>query len=227
MKLSDVLNFDIDEHQRVKCLAKTMKGIQCANPMALGKSNRAHVILQHVMTFQDQEHDLIEKYIQELPDLLMHGERKHANGEFQKQERRAEWLQMWHTTLDENRQLHEEIQENTSNDLDFLESGLQEAPSLPAITQHAGTSSEALPLAMEARPQPAQVQFASSFETVEDSSHALSTMPPAPSYHVQEETQTVPNHPQLSSDSLALHVRVVLDETEKDEIDVNFGCMNL
>ncbi|KAJ5737105.1 uncharacterized protein N7483_002230 [Penicillium malachiteum] len=202
MKLSDVLNFDIARDQRVTCFAKTMKDTQCANPVARKDSNKAHDILQHVMTFQDWEHDLIENYIQELSDLLIHGEMKHANSEFQKQGRRTEWLRMWHTQLDENQQLREEIQENTPNDLDSLGNGLHEAAFVPPITQHAGIPPEPSPLAIQARTEPAQFQFTSILETVEDSSHALGTTPPAPSHHIQEDIQIVPDQPQLFSESL-------------------------
>ncbi|KAJ5722227.1 hypothetical protein N7488_000262 [Penicillium malachiteum] len=208
MKLADVLNFDIDKDQRVTCLAKTKQNTQCAHPVALKSSNKAHEILQHVMTFQEREHDLIERSIKELSELLIHGVKKHANSEVQKEERRAEWLRMWYARMNEtrNQQSHEDTRESTSEELDFLEHGLQETAAAPPVTQHAGVASEPLPLATEGHPEPTRFQLSSILETIEDSSHALATIPLAPSHHVQEETRIVPDQSQFVSESPALSV---------------------
>ncbi|KAJ5709732.1 hypothetical protein N7493_010023 [Penicillium malachiteum] len=209
MKLSDVLNFNIEKDHCVTCLARTKKNTQCTHPVALKSSNKAHELLQHVMTFQEREHDLIEEHIKELSDLLIHGVTKHANSEEQKRERRAEWRRMWHTRMNEtrNQQFHEDTLawESTSEELDFLEHGLQETDSV-SVTQHAGIASEPLSLATEARPEPAQFQFASILETMEDSSHALAMIPPGPFHPVQEETRIVSDQSQFSPESPALSV---------------------
>ncbi|KAJ5611939.1 hypothetical protein N7528_009044 [Penicillium herquei] len=206
MNLSDVLNFNIDKDQHVTCLAKTKQNTQCAHPVAMKSSNKAHEILQHVMTFQEREHDLIEKSIKELSDLLIHGVKKHANSEVQKEERRAEWLRMWHTRMNEirNQQSHEDA--STADEFDFLEHELQETPVVSPVTQHAVLAPEPLSLAPEARPEPAQFQLASILGTVEDSSRALATIPLAPSHNFQEETRVVSNQSQSFSKSSALSV---------------------
>lgn len=97
--LGEIIRLEIPVDGKWTCLAETLKQERCQRPVAKPKRNAARKILQHNMTFQESEHDLIRSRIKELVDLLFHKDNNHPDIERQMSEQETEWLDLWRTEL--------------------------------------------------------------------------------------------------------------------------------
>lgn len=104
--LGDVLGLQIEKNKPVKCLfILKEEARQCTNPVATTTCNKAHEILQHQVTFHDDEFDQIEKWTTELADFLIHA--KHKESAAEKEAYQAKWVNMWVTRAGRHHQVHE------------------------------------------------------------------------------------------------------------------------
>ncbi|KAJ5100564.1 hypothetical protein N7456_006616 [Penicillium angulare] len=114
LRLGDVLNIHIPEHEPMRCLAKIYKRkknevivLKCQNQIARENSKTAHRILQHKVSFRDEEKDFIEDSIAELVDLLIHGDWKHKDSQTQKEKQQRKWLDLWHTQIEKHHDMRQ------------------------------------------------------------------------------------------------------------------------
>ncbi|KAJ5657564.1 uncharacterized protein N7484_001213 [Penicillium longicatenatum] len=101
VKLGDIIGLEIPVNGKWTCLAKTRKQERCQHPVAMSKCKDACNILQHKMTFQMTERDLIQTHIKKLVELLFLKGCKHSDIEDQMSEQLTKWLDLWLAELEE------------------------------------------------------------------------------------------------------------------------------
>ncbi|KAJ5263395.1 hypothetical protein N7478_011000 [Penicillium angulare] len=155
LRLGDVLCINIPEHEPMRCLAKIYRikknvvfAVKCQNQIARKNSRTAHRILQHKMSFRDEEHDVIEKSIAELVDLLIHGNWKHNDSQTQKENLHQKWLDLWHARIQRHREMRQieasildldianRPEYEPETDVSKIEDHIHEITHVPAIIQY-------------------------------------------------------------------------------------------
>ncbi|KAJ5813774.1 uncharacterized protein N7503_000524 [Penicillium pulvis] len=127
IKLGDIIGLEIPANKKWTCLAKTKQQRRCQHVVATSKCDKARAILQHKMTFQESEHDLIGFHIKQLVNLLFHNGIQHPNIKGQMKEQETKWLDLWRAELK-----HRAESNGSAADVDEPE----QFPSEGAMTQY-------------------------------------------------------------------------------------------